>query len=173
MEQLLPISAHTNKIENHFDLLSCYLHSAYILYGIASDGMTNKGQNYSWNEHFITAFFLLRHAMELAIKALIYEVKGKDVNGHDIETLWKTNIPNSENILPNEIKLAFAVLDKYHILINEELFRYPITKKSISLKNLPIIRGEDFDALFQAVGAIRDEVLKCIHEKKWPSKINN
>ena len=87
-EQILDVSATTSGLEEHFDLLSCFLRSAITLHATACDGIASNNKsslgkvtNDVWNEHLITAFYLFRHSFELAIKALIKETQGIDLHG--------------------------------------------------------------------------------------------
>ena len=167
------ISVTTDNLIDHFDVLSCFLHGATTLHAVACDGLAKNmsgsiGQmtNEFWNDDFITAFFLLRHALEVAIKALVKEVKGLDVNGHNIKKIWEENIPNHNSVLPDEINKAFNVLDKYHLLKDAQLFRYYTDKSGVKLKDLPPLENEDFDALSGAAWAIRQLILEQVHIKK-------
>jgi hypothetical protein len=170
MSPILEFSATTNTLKNHFDVLSCFLESASTLRSIARDGIAANGEpqagiprNDFWNEHLITAFFLLRHAIELAVKALIKEIKNEDINGHNIKKLWEENIPNHQNMLPEKIKEAFDVLAKYNILKDEQLFRYHADNSGNKLNAMQPIPNDDFDALEIAAWAIRQKTLEYIH----------
>jgi hypothetical protein len=172
MKSIIEVSASTTELQDHFDMLSCFLKSATTLHAVACDGMVGRGGNIEqptpeyWNEHFVAAFFLFRHALELSIKALIKEATGVDVCGHDIKKMWETNIPDYRNVIPEKINTAFAVLAKFHVLNDAQLFRYHADKDGIKLKNMPLIRNDDFDAISDAAWAIRQLILECIHVKK-------
>lgn len=166
MKNLIEVSATTDEFKDHLDVLMCFLNSASALFGIACDGYAGKNCECFWNYHFVTAFFLFRHSIELAIKALIKEIKNIDVRGHNIKKMWEEHIPDYQNVLPNEIKKAFEVLEKYNILEDAQLFRYHTDKTGTRLENMPSIKNEDFDALQHAAWSIRQTVLECIHVKK-------
>jgi len=119
-----------------------------------------------WNEHFITAFFLFRHTLELAIKALIKEIHRRDVHGHNLKLIWEKYIPNYKNVLPEKINKAFAVLAKYNVLEDAQLFRYHVDNNGIKLNDMPPIEYDDFDAISDAAWTIRQAALECIHIKK-------
>ncbi len=173
MKSILEISAATNDLKSHFDVLSCFLHSATTLHAAACDGIASNEKNFIgtvtddlWNKHFITAFFLFRHTIEIAIKALIKEINNFDAHGHNIKRLWEENIPNHQNVLPDEINKAFSVLEKYHILENAQLFRYHVDKGGVTLRSMQPIKSEDFDALSSVAWAIRHTILECTHARK-------
>jgi hypothetical protein len=153
-------------------MLSCFLKGATALHAVACDGMVGKDKNIGqatseyWNEHFVTAFFLFRHALELSIKALVKEITAVDIRGHDIKKMWEDNIPDYRNVIPEKINKAFAVLAKFHVLNDAQLFRYHADKSGIKLKNMPLIQNNDFDAISDAAWAIRQLILECIHIKK-------
>jgi hypothetical protein len=89
MTSLIDVSASTTELQDHFDMLACFLKSATALHAVACDGMVGRGigqpTQEHWNEHFIIiAFFLFRHALELAVKALVEELTGNEIHGHDI-----------------------------------------------------------------------------------------
>ncbi|WP_126322243.1 hypothetical protein [Candidatus Rickettsiella viridis] len=171
MKSLINISASTGELQDHFDLLSCFLNSASMVRGMACDGITRNNSIGSpmpefWNQHFITVFYLFRHALELAVKALIKEVTGHDVVGHNIQKMWEENIPNYQNVIPEQINKTFTVLAKYHLLNDAQLFRYHADKGGVKLKDMPLIHSDDFDTISGAAWAIRQLVLECIHIKK-------
>ena len=170
---MLEISATTNELKNNFDILSCFLRSATTLHAVACDGIAGNNKNpigavtnEVWNDHFITAFFLFRHAIEVAIKALIKEIKNLDIHGHNIKKIWEENIPDYQNVLPEEINKAFIVLAKFNILEDAQLFRYHVDKGGVTLKSMQPIKNDDFDALSGAAWAIRQIILECIHVRK-------
>ena len=173
MNQMLEVSATTDDLKSHFDVLSCFLRSATTLHAVACDGIANNKNssmssvtNDVWNGHFITSFFLFRHTLELAIKALVKEIKSVDIHGHNIKKMWEENVPDYKNVLPEVINKAFAVLAKYHILEDAQLFRYHVDKSGATLSSMQPIKNEDFDALSGAAWAIRQTILECIHVKK-------
>lgn len=165
MKSIIEVSASTTELQDHFDMLSCFLKSATTLHAVACDGIVGRGIGQPtaehWNEHFVTAFFLFRHALELCIKALVKEMSGVDVRGHDIKKMWEDNIPNYRNVIPEKIDKAFAVLAKFHVLNDAQLFRYHADKSGIKLKNMPLIQNNDFDAIYDAAWTIRQLILEC------------
>ncbi len=172
MKSIIEVSASTTELQDHFDMLSCFLKNAMTLHAVACDGMAGRGENIGqstpeyWNEHFVGAFFLFRHALELSIKALIKEMTGIDVHGHDIKKMWEDNIPDYRNIIPEKINKVFAVLVKFHVLNDAQLFRYHADKGGIKLKDMPLIQNNDFDAISDAAWTIRQLILESIHIKK-------
>lgn len=94
------------------------------------------------------------------------EQKTLNTNTHNIKKLWEENIPNYQSVLPDQIKKAFAVLEKYHILEDAQLFRYYADKKGVELNSMPPLKDADFNALSDAIWSIRQAVLECIHIKK-------
>ncbi len=173
MKNILEISANTNKIDSHFDMLSCFLNSASTLYAVACDGINSnqisqlgKPTDEYWNEHFITAFFLARHALELAIKALIKTLKGNDVNGHNIKSMWKCHIQNNTNISLKKIQKAFDVLEKHGVLHDAQLYRFHVDKKKIQLNNMPNVNNEDFDTVIDLAWSVREECLRPRSQRK-------
>lgn len=173
MQEPSNFSAITSDMKDHFNVLNCFLNSAIELRRAASNGFIQESEgsisgevNHFWNHHLVTSFFLFRHVIELGMKALIKEVTGKDVHGHDIEKLWKENIPTHETELSAEISKAFSVLKKFNVLNDAQLFRYHSDKSGKKLKDLPAIESDDFDALIGLAWKIRDAVLEVIDAKK-------
>lgn len=171
MKPMIEISAGTNKLQNHMDMLSCFLNSATTLYAFACEGIANSTGKIGhatleyWNDHLVTAFFLFRHAFELSIKALIKEKTGNDAHGHNIKELWES-ISEYQNVIPEKISKAFTVLEKRHVLNDAQLFRYHVDKKCVELKDMPPIQNGDFDAISDATLAIRQLLLEHIHVRK-------
>ena len=161
----------TDQLNAHFDMLSCYVGSAMSLHANVMDGIADNLKNSNGKltneiliEQIITAFYLSRHALELAIKALIKITTGNDEQGHNLEKLWE-KIPKQNDVLKEIVKKPFDILKKYDLLENEELFRYHINKRGIALKNL-IIERNDFDLLVDAIWSIRQIILECAHLQK-------
>jgi len=171
MKSIIEISADTSDLKDHFDLLSCYLVSATSLHALACDGLAGRSGGVGsvtpefWNKHFVTAFYLLRHSLELAVKALIKETCGTDTHGHDIKALWES-VPDHQNIIRDQISRAFTVLAKYNVLKDAQLFRYHADKGGVKLKSMPSLTNDDFDAISTASWAVRQLVLERIHIKK-------
>lgn len=172
MKELFTVSAITSEMQNHFDVLECFLHSATELYAVAVDGINKNSDgsigmmsNEFWNQNLVTSFFLFRHAIELGVKALIKEVSSSDVNGHDIQKLWEKNIPNYRAVLVAEISKAFSVLKKFNVLNDAQLFRYHNDKGGNRLKDLPAIENDDFNALSDLAWKIRQAILEVKHSK--------
>lgn len=167
MSEILAISVPTNNFKNHVDIFSCYINSADALHAIFYDALLSGNGGDISKRHIITSVYLYRHSIELAIKALIKELKNEEVYGHNIKKLWEDYIlDNPQGILPDEIKKAFDVLEKYGVLENEELFRYPQSKNGVTLENILSIEITDLGILHAAAYSIRHLVLVSIHQKK-------
>lgn len=169
MGYLWDISATTNQIENHFDLLSCFLNSASILPAIAADEQKNPNSTVTKemsNGHLIIAFYLFRHSLELALKALANELNRKDIRHHNIKEMWNDLPPSYRSVLSEKMEKALVVLEKYSVLKDEQLFRYHVDKGGLTLKSFSTIENEDFDALSSAAYEVRHAYLCCIHLNK-------
>lgn len=169
LKPMFQFSADVSKFEQFSDLVSCFLNSAEILKATACDGLVANGgglptEEY-WSEHFVTAFFLLRHSLELVVKAYAQEVTGNEVRGHNIKAIWK-GIPNSEKLIPERINQAFNLLAKYHLLEDAQLFRYHVDKKQVKLKDMPPIQPEDFELILDVVVSLQQVILETIDLKK-------
>ncbi len=88
MKYINEFSVSMDGLRTHLDMMECYIDSAGTLHGVAIDGLIkNKSgaigfsTNDVYHQKIIIAFFLLRHALELGIKALIHEQENFD---HDI-----------------------------------------------------------------------------------------
>ena len=150
---LSTITATTHELKEHTDILSCFLYSAQTLRSIGYDKACRGevgGMNFGYNENLITSFFLYRHAIELAIKALIKKVQHIYVGGHNIKKLWENYVPNHQDIFPLTISKAFQVLEKFGVLKDAQLFRYHADISGERLESLPQIKNEDFEALYAA-----------------------
>ena len=67
-----------SELSTHLDMMECYIDSAGTLHGVAIDGLIqNKSgrigsqSDETYQQKIMIAFCLLRHALELGIKALI------------------------------------------------------------------------------------------------------
>lgn len=161
-----------NNIHEHFDTLMCFLESAGSLQALAYDGINinqinsiGKPTNDTWHKHLFTAFYLYRHATELALKALVKSIHEKDVIGHDLEKIWDEISLEEKNKFSadfiNKINNAFKILGEFDVLKNEQLFRYH-NNKSISMNVLRSINYTDFETLCGCVNSIRQAVLETI-----------
>lgn len=167
-----------NHIKEHLDTLSCFLTSAESLRALAYDGIAkNKinsmGQptNDVWHQHLFTAFYLYRHAIELALKALCESLINNDVKDHDLEKIW--NLYSNEDrityTLKDQIIKAFEILKKFHVLNDEQLFRYhnKIKKKQIiDFEEMPNIEHKEMETLSYCAWGIRQAVLEAMHTNK-------
>jgi hypothetical protein len=172
MKPMIEVSVDTSGLHDHLDILLCFLNSATLQYGFACNEaakMIIKTEQLTAeyvNGLFVIVFFLLRHAFELSVKALIKEITDKNVYGHNIEKIWKAHIPDYQKIIPEKIDKAFAVLCKYHILKDAQLFRYPTDKDGVRLKDMPYIEGEDIEVILDVAWTIYQLILERIHSKK-------
>lgn len=172
-----------DNIHEHFDTLMCFLESAGSLRALAYDGIamnqTNsigKPTNDTWHKHLFTAFYLYRHAIELALKSLVKIIHNKDVLGHDLENIWKEISPEeiskfSDEFL-KEIADAFQILREFHVLKDEQIFRYH-NNKSISMSKLRNIEYKDFEMLYGCAYSIRQAILETIDKAKTSQYGNN
>ena len=80
MKYINEFSISMSELSTHLDMMECYIDSAGTLHGVAIDGLIkNKSgrigsqSDETYQQKIMIAFFLLRHALELGIKALISE----------------------------------------------------------------------------------------------------
>ncbi|MCK4608728.1 MAG: hypothetical protein KAT71_04535 [Gammaproteobacteria bacterium] len=114
MKLYAEISTQPNQ-DSHLDLLDCFLHSSMTLRTTALPKMQSNNNglmpNEFWHEHLIIAFYLLRHALELALKALIEEIpEKKTIHHHNIQKMYDTVSKTLSNKVKEEIQEALAVL---------------------------------------------------------------
>lgn len=80
MKYINEFSVSMSALHTHLDMMESYIDSANTLYGVAIDGLIkNKSgcigsqTDETYHQKIMVAFFLLRHALELGLKALISE----------------------------------------------------------------------------------------------------
>lgn len=171
-----------DNIHDNFDTLMCFLESANSLRALAYDGIginasnnLGKPTNDYWYEHLFTAFYLYRHAIELALKALIKSICKKNIFGHDLEKIWDTIPLEEKNKFDaeflKEINEVFHILSEFNVLKDEQLFRYH-NNKSISINKLRNIKYRDFEILYGGAYSIRQAVLETIDKDRIRSHTN-
>lgn len=98
MKYMIEFSAGMEELNGYLAMMWCFIDSASTLHGVAIDGLLkNKSNSIGqptdevYHQKIIIAFFLLRHALELGIKALI--------NEHDNLTFSTTSSHREKNKL--------------------------------------------------------------------------
>jgi hypothetical protein len=170
---MLMVSGNPNEVIDLWMLFNYYLNGAISIYYRAQEDLykRNNGEIVLGvaNEYgeIIIAFYSIRHALECAIKALIKELTGAEVIGHNIEKLWK-QIPSYKKLAPEgeAIDNGFNILKKYHMLNDAQLFRYHRDQHGFKLQDLPAITNDDFSTVVAAVYKVRDIFLEFVHVKQ-------
>jgi hypothetical protein len=166
------IAVNVGMIKNIDDLINSFYDGTHMLYAAVHDGFTKDtlSPRENWIAALVPVFYLFRHVLELTIKSLIKEIGGGDISGHDIKTLWEKHLHNvkkhSFEIKTNEkINEAFEVLGKFHLLKDEELFRYFKHKNGRTMETLLSITTNDCEILISAI----EEILRAIEQIKYNS----
>lgn len=176
MKFVLDIAATPNKINGHLDLLCCFQHSALSLYGAAKEQQQeiNNGEviiessNFnSVDEYLVIALYLFRHAIELAVKALLEAITFEEMTGHNIKNLYQKLPKVYKHILSEfgNINGVFEILTKFDILEDEQLFRYHVDKRKKYLNQVEKITNKDCDALNNAIQYLRYACEHCFNTK--------
>jgi hypothetical protein len=148
-----------------FDIFICYLMSATHLHGQSIEASNGKVVTSDVAAYYaITALYLYRHTLELGIKALLEKETGKKFTVHNIKSLWE-KLPNYQDRSTVEISEAFAVLGKYHILEDAQLFRYEVDKKGTQLQDVLPIEEKTFKILGDAAWAVYREICEYAQMK--------
>jgi hypothetical protein len=149
--------------EHRYEILNSFYMSAQLLNTESYKGMPTR----------ITSVYLIRHSIELALKAIRVELGITDdlEKSHNIEKLVES-ISSHVNI--EYVKIQIKVLEKYKILHSEQLFRYHKGNKNDGDKlfelenfNTPyfdINLFREFDKDFNELCAAAEFLIACFRE---------